>query len=200
MPWNDQFGSPVFLDIRRFVPLGDIVDVGQVHSAIPLLPTMMPGGPLSLMAELIANKSFFTGKEIIKDTDTDLERTKKLASYVYQWAIPNIPLVPGSYSFLSIKGASAGETDVFGRERSIAQAAGSALGVRLASYPEDLGRQQVIRQLAAEKRELGENVSALRRQFQRGGLDREEFEVKIKEQLEKRIQFETQARRRLSAG
>ncbi len=200
MPWNDQFGSPVFLDIRRFVPLGDIVDVGQVHSAIPLLPTMMPGGPLALVAELVANRSFFTGKEIVKETDTDFERTKKLAQYVYQWAIPNIPLVPGAYSFLSIKGAAAGEADIFGRERSVAQAAASAVGVRLASYPEDLGRQQILRQLGGEKREIGENVSALRRQFQRGALDRDEFESKIREQLEKRQQFQEQARRRLSAG
>jgi hypothetical protein len=35
MPWNDAHDSPVFLDIRRFIPLGDIVDFGQTHSACP---------------------------------------------------------------------------------------------------------------------------------------------------------------------
>jgi hypothetical protein len=198
MPWNDPYGSPVFLDIRRFVPLGDIVDVGQTHAALPLLPTMMPGGPLALLAELVLNRSMFTGQEIVRDTDTDAERTRKLAAYVYQWGAPNIPLLPGSYSFQSLKGAVEGQTDVFGREHSVAQGAASSLGVKLASYPEDVGRQSVMRELGAQKREVGENVSTLRRQFQRGSLTQEEFESKVMEQLEKRRTFEQRAARKLS--
>jgi hypothetical protein len=44
MPWNDQHGSPVFLDVRRFIPVGDVFDLGQTHAALPWRRWRCPAG------------------------------------------------------------------------------------------------------------------------------------------------------------
>ena len=31
MPYRDEHGNPVFIDIRRWIPAGDVFDVGQGH-------------------------------------------------------------------------------------------------------------------------------------------------------------------------
>jgi hypothetical protein len=77
MPWNDAHGSPVFLDVRRFIPVGDVFDLGQTHAALPWLPVAIPGGPLAVALELYANRSQFTGKEITHESDTPREVARR---------------------------------------------------------------------------------------------------------------------------
>ncbi|MGH9971851.1 MAG: hypothetical protein ACREBG_29225, partial [Pyrinomonadaceae bacterium] len=125
MPWNDKDANPIFLDIRRFLPIGDFFDVGQTHAVLPILPSSVPGGPLALVAELLTNKSQFTGQPIVKDTDTPLEVAQKVVDYIYKSFAPNAPWIPFSYSYQAILNAGKGRTDVFGREQSVVQAIAS---------------------------------------------------------------------------
>ena len=90
MPWNDEHGSPVFLDVRRWIPVGDIVDMGQGHSAVPIPPALMPAGPLVVLAEIVFNKSLFTNKEIAnRDIDSLGEQTKKAADHLIKACAPD---------------------------------------------------------------------------------------------------------------
>jgi len=195
MPWNDAHGSPVFLDVRRFIPVGDIFDLGQTHSAIPLLPVAIPGGPLAVMAELIANRSQFTGRDITKeDTDTGLEATLKVFDHVFKAMAPNIVFLPGTYAFKTVMDAGTGKTDPFGRERSIPMAVASSVGVKLAAYPRDVALQSIRLEHNAKTREIHQNIRALGRELNRNGISREEFDSKVAEQVEKlkKIAAETQ--------
>lgn len=204
MPWNDNNGSPVFLDIRRFIPVGDILDVEQTHGSLPLLPAMMPGGPLAVMGELIFNKSMFTGKEITKpDTDTGGELVSKIFDHMFKAFAPNLPyysfgVLPETYSAQAITNAGKGKTDVFGREHSLPSALASSIGVKVAGYPADAAKRGLMLEHDAAARDIGENISKLKREYQQHGMTREEFDAKVKVQIDKRRKIDNETRGRLN--
>lgn len=96
MPWDDKEGSPVYLDIRRWLPMGDTFDVDQNYAALPILPGLMPGGPLVTAGEVVPNRSSFTGQPIKLDTDTPGQVTAKLLDFAYKTVMPNILGLPGT--------------------------------------------------------------------------------------------------------
>lgn len=186
MPWNDAHGSPVFLDVRRWIPVGDVFDIGQSHSALPTLPSMVPGGPLAVLAELALNKQQFSGKEITQETDTGMEKAQKVADYLYKAFAPNIAILPGTYAWTGIVNAGTGRTDTFGREQSLAQAIVSSVGVKVGSYPGDVLRLNAQREAQAKLMEIDRNVTALKRERQKNGLTDEEFQQKVAKQWDKK--------------
>ena len=187
MPWNDENDSPVFLDVRRFVPVGDIFDTGATNSALPIPPAMNPGGPLALLGEMVLNKSQFTGKPITLETDTELEKAGKLSDHLYKAFAPNLVILPGTYAWTAVKNASTGKTDSFGREQSTAQALASSFGVKLGAYPKDVLQLNAQRAAQAKMMEIDRNITALKREFQRSGIDEAEFREKVEAQQAKKL-------------
>jgi N12 class adenine-specific DNA methylase len=186
MPWNDSHGSAVYLDIRRFIPVGDVFDVGAGHSAVPMLPSLTPGGPLVMAGEIVLNKSAFTGKSITLETDTPVQQAGKVADYLYKAFAPNILGLPGTYATTGVADSIAGRTDAFGREASTAQAMASAFGVKLGSYPVDVMRRNLQAATAAQVSEIDKNIAQLKRQRQTNRISAEEFQSSIEaEQLKK---------------
>jgi len=186
MPWNDKHGQPVFLDIRRFVPVGDIFDLGATHSAVPVLPFVVPGGPLALLSELVSNKSQFTGKAITQETDTATEKAAKVADHLYKAFAPNIIVLPGTHAFSGVVDAGSGRTDAFGREQSVAQAVATGFGVKVGAYPRDTLMLNAIRARDAKIMEIDRNISQIDREFQRKGIDIEEYVDKKQAQIAKK--------------
>jgi hypothetical protein len=186
MPWNDANGSPVFLDIRRFIPVGDIFDTGQGSAALPVPPALVPGGPLGLLFEFALDKTQFTGKPITLETDTPLEKATKTADWLYKAFAPNLVFLPGTYAWTGVANAGSGKTDSFGREQSVAQAMASSFGVKLASYPKDVLQLNAQRELQFKKMEIDKNISSLKRERQRNGIDQAEFTEKLQAQVDKK--------------
>jgi hypothetical protein len=186
MPWNDGNGSPVYLDIRRFIPVGDVFDLGAGHSAVPLLPMMTPGGPLAIIAEVVLNKTQFTGKPITLDTDTGTQKAAKVLDYLYKAFVPNILGLPGTYATTGVVNAATGKTDAFGREQSVAQAIASSFGVKLGSYPRDVLAKNARGAAQAQIMEIDRNISNLKRQRQMNGITPEDFADKVKVEQEKK--------------
>ena len=186
MPWNDKNASPVYLDIRRFIPIGDVLDVGQNHSAIPLLPMMTPGGPLVMLGEVVLNKTGFTGKPITLETDTPAQQAVKVMDYLYKSFMPNVIGLPGTYATTGVYNAIKGKTDAFGREQSTAQAMASAFGVKLASYPADVMRRNEYGKAQAQMMEIDKNISQLKRQYQTHTIDSNEFQDSVRTEQEKK--------------
>lgn len=175
MPWNDQHGNPVFLDIRRWIPLGDIADVGQGHAAFGVPPSLMPGGPLAVFGELWANKSAFTGQPITLETDSATEKAGKVMGHLYRTAVPNLPGVPGTYATQGIEDAINGKTDVFGREGSVMQALASSLGVKVGGYAPDVLEANLTMKVKKEADEIMAQVRSAARQEARKGITAEEY-------------------------
>ena len=197
MPWNDKNGSPVFLDVRRFIPVGDIFDTGQSHSALPLLPSFVPGGPLAVLAELAFNSAQFTGKDITLETDTKLEKAQKIADHLYKAMAPNIAILPGTYAWTSIVNAGTGKTDTFGREQSLTQAVVSSIGIKLGSYPNDVLRLNAQREAQFKMMEIDRNITALKREYQKHGITADQFQAKATDQMDKKRKVVEDLQKRL---
>lgn len=179
LPWNDANGSPVYLDIRRWIPVGDVADLGQGHAAVPVPPSLMPGGPLAVAAEVLLNRSMFTGKEISLSTDTGAEKAAKVADHLWKAAVPNVLVVPGTYATTGVVDAATGRTDAFGREQSVAQATASAFGVKVGSYPPDVLRRNLIAKAKGEEMEIDRQISALKRQRQTNRITQDELREQV---------------------
>lgn len=137
MPWADGYGNPVFLDVRRFVPAGDIFDVGQGSSALPLPSWAQFGGPLMLGAELFLNRSAFTGQDLTDPyVDTTSEKVGKVGEYLWKSWMPSAAWIPGSWYFEKIGNALAGARDYSGRPYSVGQALLSSVGIKV--KPQDV--------------------------------------------------------------
>lgn len=197
MPWNDENGSPVFLDVRRWIPGGDIMDLTGSKGAVALPQWLSVGGPLALLVEMASNKNVFTGKPIVKETDTKGEAVVAVLDHLYKFMAPNLP-VPNpagwwvddamnqrgifqSYSWKSIESANKGETDAFGRERNKGQAVAGALGVKVGSYPADVGEQNAKYKYDAAIRELNQVQTEWKRMLSRNGVTQEQFDRKMQD-------------------
>jgi hypothetical protein len=200
MPWNDKFGSPVFLDIRRFVPVGDIFDTGQNHAAIPLLPFAVPGGPLAIISEFISNKSQFTGRPITLETDTPIETAKKAADHLYKAFAPNIVFLPGTHAFTGVVNAGSGRTDSFGREQSVVQAGLTSLGVKVGSYPKDVLMLNAMRQAEGQMMEIDRQITQEKRELQRRGVSEDEFMKNVDALVVKKQGIAERLQKRLGGG
>jgi hypothetical protein len=198
MPWNDPNGSPVFLDMRRWIPGGDMVDLNQSQAAVPVPSWLSVSGPLSIMMEFFLNKSSFTGREIVKDTDNALEQATKVSDHLFKAFAPNLPLPgPGTlipkldrgllqtYSWQGLLDAGTGRTDAFGRDQSLATAALSSIGVKARVYPEDQLKLQAVQQYQTEAREVQNNIRGLARELARNGITREQFESRVEREKAK---------------
>ncbi len=127
MPWYDADGNPVFLDVRRWIPAGDVFDMNQSEIGLPAW--LQFGGPLQIAGELMLNKQAFTKQPIVDPlTDTTGEKAAKLASWGWKAFAPNAPWIPESYSWDKLQQAATGATDDLGRDYSALEASASVLG------------------------------------------------------------------------
>lgn len=208
MPWNSDAikdgvkvgEDPVFLDVRRWIPVGDIFDTGATNASVPLLPSMMPGGPLALLAEFSLNKTGFTGKPITLETDTPLEKATKTADWLYKAFAPNIAVLPGTYAWTAIANAGGGKTDSFGREQSLTQAIVSSVGIKVGSYPKDVLQLNAQREVQAKLMEIDRNITALKREYQKKGIDTDEFQKEVADQAEKQRKVVEKFQERMAGG
>jgi len=176
MPWRSQDGLPVFLDVRRWIPAGDVFDTNQGSSAIPVPAPLQFGGPLMLAAELALNKQGFTGQEITNElTDTYWERGSKSADYLWKAWLPSAAWVPGSWYWEKIGRAARGGVDSSGRPYDVPNAALSSIGIKLKPldvrsglYWNAYGLRKVETELKAQRRQLA-------RQRERNLISADEF-------------------------
>jgi hypothetical protein len=196
MPWNrestkrdgSKSSDPVFLDVRRWIPVGDIVDYGQDKTALPMIPQpLIPGGPLVMAGEFIVNKSAFTGKALTKETDTWIESAAKVGSHFYKGFAPNLPIPhSGTWAGSKIDNAIKGKEDPLGRVYPLPEAVASGFGVKLERYPIDLLRHNAALEMRMSMRELDQDRRRIGRDYGRGGLDRIELDESVATIAEKK--------------
>lgn len=189
MPWSDANGLPVFLDVRRWVPAGDVFDTNQGQSAIGIPAWLQAGGPILLAFEFFLNKQAFTGKPITNDlTDTTIEKAGKVADWGWKSWAPNAPWIPGSYSWEKIGRAARGAEDpATGDAYSMREALLSTVGIK--AKPLDVERAARFRLLdfQRERRALEDELKSAQRQKQRRILSDDEFE-KVRERVKRKIE------------
>jgi hypothetical protein len=209
MPWNDANGNPVFLDVRRWVALGDIVDMGTSHSAVPLPPPVIPGGPAVLFFEFMLNTAGFTGRDITLRTDDFGEKLGASADHLWKGLMPNFPGIPWTYTTQGLVNAWNGriEPGPLGQEKaSMAQALLSSVGVKLGSYAPETQEYLFMQGIAAEMREIESQLRRTITGLERSGLPPDKLEAEQEAarerayaKIEKRMQ-EVERRRARAEG
>lgn len=138
MPWRDQHDNPVYLDVWRWVPAGDVFDTNQGQLGIPAW--LQFGGPMQLGFELTLNRSAFTGSDIVdRDTDTGMQAAGKRMDYLWKAWMPSAAYIPGSWHFDKAASAFRDERDMLGRPYSRTTALLSGVGVKVQPHDVQLG-------------------------------------------------------------
>jgi hypothetical protein len=82
---------PLFIDISRIIPGGDLFDVSPNAGGIPLPQPITPNHPLFTTAvAMLGNKDLFSGKELVDKNDTKGEAAAKRADWLWKQLTPAI--------------------------------------------------------------------------------------------------------------
>ena len=174
MPFNID-DRPAFMDLSRRVPLGDLFDMNNQTDGMPLPAPFMPSHPVFSIAQaVIYNQDTFTGKDLVKKSDTKWEAAEARAAYLYRQFAPNAPLIPGSYNFNKLMDASAntfdsellgytGKTKAGDPIKAIPTVLDVFTGTKIRSFDPDRGIDYRAAGLQKEAQEIQANISSAHR-------------------------------------
>jgi hypothetical protein len=93
---DDVTNLPLFLDVSRVFPGGDLLDAHSNAGGIPLLQPLTPSSPiLNMVGAMLWNKDPFYGKEIVEKNDTSAEAAAKRGKWMWQQFTPAVAV--GNY-------------------------------------------------------------------------------------------------------
>jgi hypothetical protein len=82
---------PVFIDVARLVPGGDMFDVSPNASGLPLPQPLTPSHPLFTTAvAMLGNRDLYFGKDLVDLNDTKGEAAEKRAGWLWRQLTPAI--------------------------------------------------------------------------------------------------------------
>lgn len=94
--FDQTLDMPVFLDVSRFIPGGDLFDINANAGGVPLPQPLTPGHPiLGIAMSMIGNRDLFTGKDVVDKNDTSEEAAEKRLAWMWKAVTPAI--VFGNY-------------------------------------------------------------------------------------------------------
>jgi GNAT superfamily N-acetyltransferase len=95
---DDVTGLPVFMDVSRFFPGGDLLDVHANAGGVPMLQPLTPSTPLlGVYSAMFTNKDPYFGKDIVDKNDTSAEAGHKRSAWLWNQFAPAIAV--GNYHF-----------------------------------------------------------------------------------------------------
>ena len=181
----DDKGNPFYMDFTRFVPGGDIMDLGS--GALPGVPApLQPSGGLA-------------GEVLFPLAGWDLFKQQKIkgltGNYSEDWAvklnaikdklIPNIPFVPGTYATQKIEASRKGMKTAFKADQAEILAIAQSFGFKIDKA--DISKLKAGKAFELKRKIKGykEQISELKKKYVKGLLNKEEFNMKAKEIAEK---------------
>lgn len=188
--WKTNDDDPVFLNITRWIPAGDVFDTGRSQSAIGLPAWAIPSGPLGIAMDVLRNRDDFTGRDIVNPLiDTPSEKAGKVTGFLWNaWMPSTIGYYPQK-----ILGAAKGETDLFGREYSVPQAVMSSVGVKLQGMNTDVQRTYRAFDIDSVSNAIRVEAYKIRGNLRRGRIDRKEAKAQLQRLAEKQRILEEKA-------
>jgi hypothetical protein len=190
---------PVFLDVARIFPGGDLFDAHNNAGGVPLLAPITPNHPvLTSAAALLFNKDTFRGTEIVKASDTDAEAAAKRGKWAYQQVAPAIAVGNGHFDrAMNVLANATGEPiDLFFTEYTGVDRGGMPVQGKYAAMqtvgikarPIDLETSAAINEAQQNKliREIDAEIRSARRLERKGAMTAEQADTIIERQKEKR--------------
>jgi hypothetical protein len=185
MPVNDKHGNPIFLDIRRWIPAGDVFDLAP-NNPLPIPAWLHFGGPIMIAGEFFLNRSMFTGEDIVDpNIDTLGDKTKKYGEWAYRSLMPSAPWIYDSWYWNKIGTAVSGGRDPLGRRVSLPGAIASSLGVKATGHDVELNFEYRRREFDRTERALKYSIRLNQRDLARGLINQKEHQKVASDLLEK---------------
>jgi len=195
---DPKTGLPIFMDVSRYIPGGDMFDLNNQDGGLALPAPIMPSNPvLTTIAAMIWNKDTFTGKDIVDKNDTSKEAAQKRSEWLLKMISPAIAPTGYHADRLAQAGAEmAGTTietpfkDYTGRGKDglpvqPAYAVAQTLGIK--ARPVDLEMSADISrgQDYAEVKSIRSEIMQAKRLLNKGAISQREFDETRRNGLEK---------------
>jgi hypothetical protein len=194
---------PLFIDIARIIPGGDLFDVSPNAGGLPLPQPITPSHPLFTTAvAMLGNKDLFFGKELVDSNDTRAEAAEKRFGWLWRQVTPAI--AAGNYHWERGMNALAqatggelkyvpdilgGDATGIGRDGLPVQpglAAMQTFGIKV--RPIDIDRSEVIQTNQRQKmiRDIDAELRTLRRLNQAGSVSDRAYDKALERANEKK--------------
>ena len=195
---DDVTNLPVFLDVSRIFPGGDLLDAHANAGGVPLLQPITPSNPiLNTIGAMIWNKDSFFGKDIVDKNDTAAEAGEKRSKWVWQQFAPAVAI--GNYHWDRAMNVIANQTGQpvlgytgVGKDGLPVQlpfAAAQTVGIKM--RPIDLELSEQISKSEKEKliRDLDAEIRQIKRLEKKGAITESAADKEIERQKEKKARL-----------
>jgi hypothetical protein len=195
---DDVTNLPLFLDVSKIFPGGDLLDAVNNSGGVAMLQPLTPSSPLlTTFVAMMANRDMFLGKDVTKGSDTQGELAEKRGEWLWRQFSP--ALAVGNYhwdrtlnAIASITGEPVLGYTGFGKDGLPVQpglAALQTVGVKV--RPIDLEMSERIEQSDRKRliRELDAEIRRLNQLEARGAITPDNAEAQRELQREKRIRL-----------
>ena len=182
---GDKQGG-AYMDITRYVPGGDILDLGSGN--------LMPGLPAPLQPNFgiagdvlfpLVGFDLFGKKALAGQGISDFDDLKVRAKAVSQRIIPNFPFVPGSYSTQRIERARKGKETSFRSEESELVAFLNSVGLKFQKVNINKLRSAKGFEFQRKVNGIRQQISSEVSKFRDGKISKDKYEENIKELKDK---------------
>ncbi len=194
---DDVTNLPVFLDVSRVFPGGDLLDAHANAGGVPLLQPITPSNPvLNTLGVMLWNKDSFFGKDIVDQTDTAAEATAKRAKWAWQQFSPAVAI--GNYHWDRALNVIANQTgqpvlgytgiNKDGLPAQLGYTAAQTVGIKI--RPIDLELSAAIRESEQKRlmRDLDTKIRKIERLEKKGAITGEAAEAET-EKLKQKKEF-----------
>lgn len=186
MQEDPEFKGPTYIDITRFVPGGDILDLGQ--PGIPGLPAPLQpsfGAIGDVILPGIIGYDLFRGEKLKGQTGIASEDLKIRTKAIYEKLMPNIPFFAPGYASKSIETAREGIESGFRPETTELAALFRSLGFKFETADIDKLTAQKSLELSRTINGYQEQINSILSQYRRGLLNEKSAEEQVDKVTEK---------------
>ena len=181
----DEDGNPFYMDFTRFVPGGDIMDLGS--GALPGVPAPLQwsGGLAGEVLFPLAGYDLFNQKKIKGLGGGAWEDMKVKGKAIFDKLIPNIPFVPGTFSTKKIEASRKGMKTPFKADQEEIVAIAQSFGFKIDKADLSVLKAGKVFELKRKITAYKEQISELRKKYVKGLINKETFQMKANKIAEK---------------
>ena len=174
----DEDGNPFYMDFTRFVPGGDIMDLGS--GALPGVPAPLQwsGGLAGEVLFPLAGYDLFNQKKIKGLGGGAWEDMKVKGKAIFDKLMPNIPFVPGTFSTKKIDASRKGMKTPFKSDVEEIVTISQSFGFKIDKADINKLKTGKVFELKRKIKAYKEQISQLRREYIKGKINKEEFTMK----------------------
>ena len=171
--------GPTYIDLTRFVPGGDIFDIGG--NTLPYLPAPVQPN-FGLGGEILSpllGFDLFTQRKLSGLGISEYEDAKTKLTDLYKGLIPNIPFLPGAYSTQRITTAKKGQESSYKVKESELAALFRALGFKFETQSIDKLEALKTGELRRKLFGVDQKITKLNREYDKGLINEKTYDKKM---------------------